>query len=61
MQEPQEKLVQSLGQGDPLEEETATSILLQYSFLENPMEREVSGATVYGVAKSWTRLSMHVH
>ena len=27
---------------------------LQYSFLENPMEREAWWATVHGVAKSWT-------
>ena len=30
---------------------------LQYSCLENPMDRGVWQATVYGVAKSWTRLS----
>ena len=27
---------------------------LQYSCLENPMDREPCGATVHGVAKSWT-------
>ena len=27
---------------------------LQYSFLENPMDRETRQATVHGVAKSWT-------
>ena len=32
---------------------------LQYSCLENPMDRETWGATVHGVAKSQTRLSMH--
>jgi len=35
---------------------------LQYSCLENPMDREVWPATVHRVAKSWTRLkrlSMH--
>ena len=35
---------------------------LQYSCLENPMDREAWTATVHGVAKSWTRLkrlSMH--
>ena len=31
--------------------------LLQYSFLENPMDGRVSQATVRGVAKSWTRRS----
>ena len=37
MQEMQETLVGSLGQEDPLEEGMAT--LLQYSCLENPMDR----------------------
>ena len=32
---------------------------LQYSCLENPMDREAWLATVHGVAKSWTRLSNH--
>ena len=31
--------------------------LFQYSCLENPMARGAWGATVHGVAKSWTRLS----
>ena len=30
---------------------------LQYSCLENPMDREAWQATVHGVAESWTRLS----
>ena len=30
---------------------------LQYSCLENPMDRGVWQATVHGVAKSWTQLS----
>ena len=30
--------------------------LLQYSCLENPMDRGAWRATVHGVAKSWTRL-----
>ena len=30
---------------------------LQYSHLENPMDRGAWGATVHGVAKSQTRLS----
>ena len=30
---------------------------LQYSCLENPMDRGVSESAVHGVAKSWTRLS----
>ena len=34
---------------------------LQYSCLENPMDREGQWATVYGTAKSWTCLSMHLY
>ena len=30
---------------------------LQYSCLENPMDREAWQGTVHGVAESWTRLS----
>ena len=30
---------------------------LQYSCLENPMDRRAWRATVHGVVKSWTRLS----
>ena len=30
---------------------------LQYSCLENPMDRGAWQATVYGVTKNWTRLS----
>ena len=29
---------------------------LQYSYLENPMDRGAWWATVHGVAKSWTQL-----
>ena len=32
---------------------------LQYSCLENPMDRGAWRATVHGVAKSWTRPSTH--
>ena len=39
------------GNGDPL----------QYCCLENPMDRGAWQATVYGVAKSWTRLSDFIH
>ena len=35
--------------------------LCQYSCLENPTDGGVCRATVYGVAKSWTQLSMHTH
>ena len=34
---------------------------LQYSCLENSMDRGAQWATVYGVAKSRAKLSMHVH
>ena len=34
---------------------------LQYSCLENPMDREAWWATVHGVAKSWTQLSDLTH
>ena len=33
---------------------------LQYSCLENPMNREAWWATVHGVTESWTRLSEHI-
>ena len=32
---------------------------LQYSCLENPMDRGDWWPTVYGVAKSWTQLNMY--
>ena len=47
--------VLSLGQEDPLEMGMATHPL-QYSCLENPMDRGAWRATVHGVAKSWTGL-----
>ena len=34
---------------------------LQYSCLENSMDRGVWWASVHGVAKSWTQLSTHMH
>ena len=45
----QETWVQSLGQEDPLEKG-----ILQYSCLENSINREACWAIVYGVAKSRT-------
>ena len=36
-------------------------IPLQYSCLKNSMGRETWQATVYGVAKSRTQLSIHTH
>jgi len=32
---------------------------LQYSYLENPLDRGAWRATVHGVTKSWIRLSTH--
>ena len=43
------------GGEDPLEEGTGNP--LQYSCLENPMDREAWQATGHGITKSWTRLS----
>ena len=51
-QELQETQVRSLGQDDPPEEGMANP--LQYSCLENPMDKGTWHATVYKVAKSWT-------
>ena len=56
----QEAWVWSLG-GDPLEKGIGNP--LQYSCLENPMDRGTWQATVHGDAKSWTRpqqLSTHI-
>jgi len=51
----QETRVRSLGPEDPLG--GGHSNPLQYSCLENPMDRGAWWATVHGVAKSQTRLS----
>ena len=51
----QETQVQSLGQEDPPGEGNGN--LLQYSCLENSMDRGAWWATVHGVAKNWTQLS----
>ena len=48
-----ESWVQSLGWEDPLEKRTA-SYPLQYSCLENSMDRGAWQATLHGVTKSWT-------
>ena len=50
-----ETRVQSLGWEDPLEKENSNP--LQYSCLENPMDRGAWWALVHGVAESRTRLS----
>ena len=62
MQESQETRVRSLGQDDSLGEGHGN--LLQYSCLENPMDRGAWQATVLGVTKSRTglkQLSTHTH
>ena len=60
VQEPQETQFRSLDQKDPLEEENGNP--LQYSCLENPMDRGAWWATVHRVAKSQTRLKrLSVH
>ena len=51
----QETQVWSLGLEDALEKEQLP--ILQYSYLENSMDRGAWQATVHGRAKSWTRLS----
>ena len=56
----QETQVWSLGQEDPPVE--GNSNPLQYSCLENPMDRGAWQATAHGVTKSWTGLSdQHFH
>ena len=61
MQETQGMQVQSLGQEDPLEEELATP--LQYSCLENSMDRGSWWVTVHRVAQTWTHnlATEHTH
>ena len=51
----QETWVRSLHQEDPLGEGNGNP--LQYSCLENPMDRGAWRATVHGVAQSQTRLT----
>ena len=54
MQKIQETWAQSLRQEDPVEEGMATQ--LQYSCLDDPMDRGAQWATVHGVVKRPTRL-----
>ena len=54
-----ETRVRSLGREDSHGEGNGNPI--QYSCLENPMDRGTGWATVHGVAKSWTRLSDFIH
>ena len=58
MHETQEAQVRSLGWEDPLETENGN--LLQYSCLENPMDRGACQAIVHSVTKSQTQLSAHI-
>ena len=51
----QESWVRSLGWEDPLDEGNGNP--LQYSCLENPMDRGAWRAILHGVAKSRTRLN----
>ena len=51
----QETQVQSLGLEDPLEKENGNP--LQYSCMENPMDRGAWQVTIHGITKSWTQLS----
>ena len=55
-QEMQEIWIQLLGGEDPLEEEMATQ--LQYSYLDNPMDRGTWWVTDHGIAE--TQLSVHI-
>ena len=62
VQELQEPQVQSLGQEDPLEEGHGNP--LQFSCLENPMDRGAWQATAHRVTKIQTRLkqlSVYIH
>ena len=56
----QETCIQPLGQEDPLQKEMATlqySSALQYSCLENSMNRGAWSTVVRGITKSQTQLS----
>ena len=58
MQEMWEPQVWSLGREDPLEEQMAVhSSILAWN---NPMDRGASWATVHGVTKKRTQLSIHI-
>ena len=58
MQEIKTTQVQSLDQEDPLEEENGNP--LQYSCLENPMDKGAWQATIQRGTKSWTQLSDYI-
>ena len=48
---PRSRRSPGVGDGNPL----------QYSCLENPMDRGIWYATVHGITKNWTLPSMHAH
>ena len=53
------KQLWSLGQEDALKKEMANP--LQYSYLENSMDREACRGTVHGVARVGRLLNAHAH
>ena len=57
----EETWVQSLDQEDPLKQEVAIFLPLQYSCLENSMNKGVWLTTVHGVTGSRTQLSKWAH
>ena len=59
MQEMQEMQFQSLGQEDPLKKDMGNP--LQYSCLENSIDRGSWWATVHGVTKCQIQLNTHKH
>ena len=48
-------------ESEDLMEEGVATPASKYPRLETPMDRGTWWAIVYGVAKSWTRLSMNTH
>ena len=58
LKEMQETQIWFLGQEDPLEKDVNS---LQYSCLENPMDREAWWATVHGVTNRRTQLSNWIY
>ena len=58
MQKMQETWAQSLRQEDPVEEGMATQ--LQYSCLDDPMDRGAQWATVHRVTKSQKQLTLSI-
>ena len=61
MQEMQGTRVLSLGQEWNRSPEGEHGNPLQYSCLQNPMDRGIWHATIHWVPKSWTLLNTHTH